>query len=267
MALIKRIEWSTFVSLPIFGGLAYFMSWLLDQQISNHVLAILGGVITWFLIISLFSYRDFLKHDGSWWKSILSGIGVILGYVSLLGGLILMIFAIMPLSNEVDPDRKFIMLTILGGSVIYCIFSQLFLWSRYVVSDGEIVIVNNKLLYPREKYKLWLLVKYEINKLHEKVNLPSQNLSLNCKDGHFDVVINTSVKLDIDKARLHNVASVVNLRELRQGASDWVARVLTEQSGNMTFGELLKYKPTTQTWIGGLPIVWAEKGSIGLVSQ
>lgn len=275
------------------GYLIHFFLMLNPPERINHYYFLTGGFGVWLNYIMMSSSfirerkshvskkwlekkNNFFKRIGEIARNTVSFFGVLALFGAFLGGMMLITVSnITFLHPGATPEeieqavgvqqRVEFMFKLDVIFICFGVLCVIFIWSQFQVKDKNIVILNNKLFYPRERYRMWPFMYYADGRvIDEEIEIMPKSLLLRCKDVEFKTTVEVPIRLEIDQARqerLRNLNYLAFTKELKE----WLSDLVQEQALQMTGGEMLKGKmKLAKTKISNFPITW--NGDIHIVN-
>ena len=242
---MKRLSWFSVVgAVCIFLGMFFFPKLIIssDSHETNDLYLLLGA-----FGVAIFGF--ILFHAGRYRRSvpglrnkILSALGAVTGLFVIVAAWVLLIAGAAIEPALPDPERLTSFVVVYCCSVAYLIFCFTKIWYRYEVEQGKLVVVNGRVYYPRQQYRLrpWLDDEAEI--IETTFDIAVVKLLLQCQDGPVKVDASVRVRLDTLIA-LESGITAFNKKEFVSAAQYEMANFLAQQAHGWSIESVVRRWP------------------------
>jgi len=217
--------------------------------------ALLGLAVAIIIIgfICIASRDQRIVPSSSFGKAVLSVLGALAGVIAIFTTMVLFTDSI------IDPapfDRRtlFILQSIDTISFIYFLLCLFFIWNRFIVHEGMVVLRKGQLLYPCTKFTLGVIFREKVEMISTEVDV-TMDFLIPCRNGDFLVSVKSSFTLDVEKAKKENITTI-NIDEIKKSAKKDMCSKMVQEAKKVTSGTFLRKNIHMTSDRAGFPIIW-----------
>jgi hypothetical protein len=260
---MKKIDLvKTIIILFIFllsCSVPYFLARFIKSEIYNFTYALAGGLGIWtmFMVFMAVNYNvNIIKQNGglSWYKYVFFVLGAISTFImSIL--LPFVIYASTTNNLETYPNMNFLF-TVYLLLLIFSFVNIFFVWRNIIVKSDRIIIIDNKIYYPKQKIFINLFSPpNEINFLPTKFGMNRLDLFV-CQDGQYNASLKYSLDINIVEAEKKGLATL-DYYDFIIKAGKAISDAMRSKAEKLTIGQLISNNigKVTKT-ANGLPFSW-----------
>lgn len=242
---MKRLSWFSVVgTVCVFLVMFFFPKLVISQagQETNDIYLLLGAFgVAIFAFILFHSGRCHHSVPGLRNK-IFSTLGAVAGLIIIVTAWALLLAGAVIAPELQDSEKLASLIAAYLFSVVYLIFCMAKIWYRYEVEQGKLVVVNGRVYYPKQQYRLrpWLNNKAEV--LETSFDIAVVKLLLQCQDGPVEVDANVRVRLNTLIA-LETGIIRFNKKEFVSTAQYQVATFLAQQAHGWSIESVVRRWP------------------------
>lgn len=249
---VRRMHLGTLFLLTIFTFWLAKMTSMEGKEEFDWMYFYLAGFGVWFATVRII-YKTLYGENK------IQNNGIIIGESATVVGLLFSCLILFMLSVAKNAPALSFLVEIALKTYILCFVIYVIIFAldiRCQVKDGTIVFLDNRILFPGEKYLLFPLANHQTRIINEKVHLSLGKIMVQCQDAQLEMMVETSVLLEIDKAKHYQIHGF-DYRGFIETTKAIINTSLISQAKSLTVGQLLTEKlvPVNET-AAGLPFVW-----------
>lgn len=228
---LKRYPIVTFLVSVMFILVAYSVLGGYNLRLVNYISIALAGLGIWVGFNKMEASVPINGHprEVGWIGEVLSAIGLFAAPVLVFVGMFLV---------TSDFCNKSLLMKLYFFSLTYCIVSFLAFDIHFIVKEKTIVFLEDRVLYPGEKYIMFPMFEYDFLTLSQEVGIETGKIMIECLDAEFEMELFCKVLLDIEKARIAKV-SVFDYESFMRDVSKKVVLALQNQAKKMTCAQFM----------------------------
>lgn len=271
-----RLPLMNFGTLIIVVILGFVSRKLIEQPMTalDYAYLIVGAVSVWLFFMNFSDATVFnrrVKHvpDNTKIESVISCIAMFALFGLVCLGMVVMLlpsnFTGAPQTNPDAINGMLLTFFLIDAILLIFIAIAMNIWSKCIVADGYLVLIDTKVLYPGQKYRIWPWMSYNDQVVKAEFPVKTQPIETQCKNDVINIQAASSMKVDIEEAKKRGITNI-NLSALLEEAENSLDRLIQNQARSITVSELFKGALNPEKLIvAGVPVVWEGRVQVSSV--
>lgn len=271
-----RLPEMIFGTLVLFLILGFIVRYWMEQALTvvDYVYLTVGALSTWLFFINLggatvFNSRSKHTPDNTQIESVISGIAMFALVALFCLGMVVMIFPSnikgMPQEEADAINGRLFIFFLLDVILFVFVAIAMNIWSKCIVPEGYLVLMDTKVLYPGQKYRIWPWMSYSDQVVKAEFQVKAQPIETQCKNDTINILAATFMRVDIEKAKNQGITNI-DLSALFNEAENSLILLIKKQTRSITVSELFKGVLNPEKLIvAGVPVIWEGKVQVSSV--